>query len=63
VPHFKSGFLHIARGAGVPVVLATLDYGDRVVRLGPTFEVAEDIEAERVRVEAFFAPVQGRRAR
>jgi hypothetical protein len=45
------------------VVLATLDYGDRVVRLGPSFEVAEDIEAERVRVEAFFAPVKGRRAR
>ena len=25
VAHFKSGFLHIARAAGVPVVLATLD--------------------------------------
>ena len=63
VPRFKSGFLHIARGAGVPILLAALDYGARVVRLGPSFEVAEDIEAERARVEAFFAPVKGKRAR
>jgi len=63
VPHFKSGFLQIARGAGVPVMLATLDYGARVVRFGPTFEVGEDIEAERARIEAFFAPVKGKRPR
>jgi 1-acyl-sn-glycerol-3-phosphate acyltransferase len=63
VPHFKSGFLHIAKGAGVPVMLATLDYGERVVRLGPTSAVGEDIEAERARIEAFFAPIRGKRAR
>jgi 1-acyl-sn-glycerol-3-phosphate acyltransferase len=60
VPHFKTGFLHIARGAGVPVVLATLDYGARVVRLGPTLDVGEDIEAERDRVEALYAGVRGK---
>ena len=63
VAHFKSGFLHIARGAGVPVMLATLDYGARCVRLGPTFAVGEDIEAERARTEAFFAPIRGKRVR
>ncbi|MGZ5660910.1 MAG: 1-acyl-sn-glycerol-3-phosphate acyltransferase, partial [Usitatibacter sp.] len=34
---FRSGFLHIARGARVPVMLATLDWGRRTVRFGPTF--------------------------
>jgi 1-acyl-sn-glycerol-3-phosphate acyltransferase len=63
VPHFKSGFLHIARGAGVPVMLATLDYGARVVRLGPTSAVGEDLESERARIEAFFAPIRGKRPR
>ena len=63
VAHFKSGFLHIARGAGVPVTLATLDYAARCVRIGPTFEVGPDIEAERAKTEAFFAPVRGKRAR
>jgi 1-acyl-sn-glycerol-3-phosphate acyltransferase len=63
VPHFKSGFLHIARAAGVPVMLASLDYGARCVRLGPTFFPGDDVEAERQRIEAFFAKVQGCRPR
>jgi 1-acyl-sn-glycerol-3-phosphate acyltransferase len=60
---FKSGFLRIARGAGVPVVLAALDYGEHCVRFGPTFMPGADIEAERARAEAHFAPIRGKRAR
>ncbi len=63
VPRFKSGFLHIAHGAGVPVMLASLDYGTRCVRLGPTFHPRDDLDAELQRVEAFFAPVRGFRPR
>ena len=59
VEHFKSGFLHIARGARVPVLFATLDYGRRVVRLGPWFEPGEDVDAERRRCEDFYANVRG----
>ena len=60
---FKSGFLRIARGAGVPVVFAALDYGTRTVRFGPTFMPGEDIDAELARAEAYFAPIKGKRAR
>lgn len=60
VERFKSGFLHIARGAGVPVVLVALDWGHRVIRIGPTHEVGEDIEAERTRIERHFAGFRGR---
>ena len=63
VAHFKSGFLRIARGAGVPVLLASLDYEARCVRLGPAFEPGEDIEEERRKTEAFFAPIRGKRPR
>jgi 1-acyl-sn-glycerol-3-phosphate acyltransferase len=63
VPRFKSGFLHIARGAGVPVMLATLDWGARCIRLGPAFTPRDDLDAELARVEAFFAPIRGRRPR
>ena len=56
---YKAGFLHIARGAGVPVMLASLDFGERCIRLGPTFFPAEDIEHELRRVEHFFAAVRG----
>ena len=51
---YKSGFIHIARGARVPITFATLDYGVRCVRLGPTFEPGDDIEAELARVVAFY---------
>jgi len=59
VERFKPGFLYIARGARVPVLFATLDYGRKVVRLGPWFEPGEDVEAERVRCEEFYADVRG----
>ena len=57
---FKSGFLHIAKGARVPVVLATLDYGARCVRFGPMFEPGDDADADLRRVVEFFANVKGK---
>ena len=60
---FKSGFLHIARGARVPVLLAALDYEARCVRLGPCLEPGEDIEADRGRIAAYFAGVRGKHPR
>jgi 1-acyl-sn-glycerol-3-phosphate acyltransferase len=63
VERFKSGFLHIARGASVPVLFATLDWGNRVVRLGPLMQPGEDIEADLQRVETFYANVRGRNPR
>ena len=63
MPRFKAGFLHIARGAGVPILLAGLDYGTRSVRFGPLIEPGHDVEAERERVEAWFKPIRGRHPR
>jgi 1-acyl-sn-glycerol-3-phosphate acyltransferase len=60
VPQFKTGFLHIARGAHVPVMLAALDYEAKCVRLGPTITPGEDVEADRVAIEAHFSRVRGR---
>ena len=60
VPRFRTGFLHIARGAHVPVVLAALDYAAKVVRLGPIVQPGPDVEADRARIEAHFKGVRGR---
>ena len=59
----RAGFLHIARGAGVPIVLATLDYATRVVRLGPAFEPGGDVQRDVERVRVHFAAVRGKRQR
>lgn len=61
VARFKTGFLHIARGAGVPILLAALDYEAKCVRLGPTFNPGADVEADRTWVESHFASVRGKR--
>ncbi len=60
---YKSGFLHIARGARVPVLLASLDYASRCVRFGPELETTDDVEGDLRRVEAFYANVRGRNLR
>jgi 1-acyl-sn-glycerol-3-phosphate acyltransferase len=51
---YKSGFIHIARGAGAPILFATLDSGARCVRLGPAYTPSGDIEAELRRCETFY---------
>ena len=63
VERFRSGFVHIARGARVPVLLASLDYAARCVRFGPLIEPGSDVEAEVRRIEAFFSTVRGKNAR
>jgi 1-acyl-sn-glycerol-3-phosphate acyltransferase len=57
---YHAGFLHIARGARVPVLLATLDYGARCVRFGSVFDATEDVEGDLRRVEAFYTDVRGK---
>jgi 1-acyl-sn-glycerol-3-phosphate acyltransferase len=60
---FRSGFLHIARGAGVPVLLIAFDYGARRIRVGPLLQPSADVDADLARVEAYYAPVPGKRER
>ncbi|MBE2223098.1 MAG: lysophospholipid acyltransferase family protein [Anaerolineae bacterium] len=43
---WKKGFYYMAEGADVPVVVAAFDYGNKVVRFGPTFKPTGDIEAD-----------------
>lgn len=43
---FKRGFYHIARGAGVPVLAATVHYRERAVRFGPLMWPSGDFESD-----------------
>ncbi|AXE32505.1 glycerol acyltransferase [Chromobacterium phragmitis] len=60
VTEWKTGFYHIACGAGVPIALAYLDYGRREGGFGPMFEPSGDIEADLPKIRAFYADKQGR---
>lgn len=60
VEHWKSGFWHIARAAGVPVFCAWFHYPDRTVGLGELFELTSDMDADMARIRAYYAPFVGK---
>ena len=60
---WRSGFYHIAQGAGVPMVLVIFDYGRKIMRLGPTIWPSGNYEADLAEIQAYFADVQGKHAR
>jgi 1-acyl-sn-glycerol-3-phosphate acyltransferase len=59
---WKTGFHHIARGAGLPILLAYLDWGERRLGLGPLFDPGDDVDADVREIRAFYAPFRGRNA-
>ena len=58
--YWHSGFYHIAYKAGVPIAMATLDFGNKMVKLGSTFMPTGDIQADMKLIRAFYAGVQGK---
>jgi 1-acyl-sn-glycerol-3-phosphate acyltransferase len=56
-PHWKGGFYHIARGAGVPIVLGYIDYARKVAGLGPAFMPTGDIDADFAYFREFYSKV------
>lgn len=60
--HWKTGFYFIAQEAGVPIVLAFVDYGRKVGGLGPVFEPTGDLERDMADIKAFYAPIKGKNA-
>jgi 1-acyl-sn-glycerol-3-phosphate acyltransferase len=56
----KSGFWHIARQAGVPILPGYFDYPRKVIGLGPVFQPGADKDADIARLRAFYAPHRGR---
>jgi 1-acyl-sn-glycerol-3-phosphate acyltransferase len=60
--YWKTGFYYIAAGAGVPIVMAYLDYDKKVGGLGPIFQTTGDVEADMATIKAFYAGVKGKNA-
>jgi 1-acyl-sn-glycerol-3-phosphate acyltransferase len=56
-PYWKTGFYHIARGAGVPIVLGYIDFKRKVAGVGPAFTPSGDIEADFRYFDSFYAPI------
>ncbi|MDX2198783.1 MAG: 1-acyl-sn-glycerol-3-phosphate acyltransferase [Phycisphaerae bacterium] len=60
VTEWKRGYYHIAHGAGVPIVLAVLDYGARTVTLSGVLETSGDYDADFEWIRAHYAEARGK---
>lgn len=60
-PGWKSGFYRIARAAGVPVVIGTIDYGGRRIGLVDCFPLSGDETADLARIAACYRDCRGKR--
>ena len=54
VEAWKTGFYHVALGAGIPIVLGYLDFGNRVVGFGPTIWPTGDVEREMKLIQQYY---------
>lgn len=54
VRQWRTGFYHIALGAGVPLVCGIMDYGTRTGGLGPAFMPTGDYHADMIEVAKFY---------
>jgi 1-acyl-sn-glycerol-3-phosphate acyltransferase len=59
VPEWKRGFYHIAKSAGIPIVMAVVDGKHKTVRIGYVFHPTENIEADIKYIQGFFKGVVG----
>ena len=57
-PHWRSGFLHIARAAEVPLVCCTCDYSTKTVAILDSFVPTDDLTADMDRLRALYRPEQ-----
>ncbi len=60
VPHWKSGFYHIARAANVPIVPSYLDYSRRCGGFGPSLLPTGDIPSDMDELRDFYSDKVGR---
>ena len=60
--YWKTGFYYIAAGAGVPIVMAYLDYDKKIGGLGPVFQTTGDVDADMLAIKAFYAGIKGKNA-
>ncbi|HEX2573891.1 MAG TPA: lysophospholipid acyltransferase family protein [Polyangia bacterium] len=58
--YWKSGFYHIALGAGVPIGMGYLDYGKKTCGIKGFIMPTGDVRADMDRIRAFYRDVEGK---
>jgi len=61
VEKWKTGFYYIAKGANVPVVMATLDFGKKEVKISEPYYTTDDKEKDFEYFTSFYKDVLGKK--
>ena len=61
VDKWKTGFYYIAKGANVPVVMATLDFGEKKVKVSEPYYTTNDKTKDFEVFKAFYIGVKGKK--
>ncbi|MDZ7629491.1 MAG: 1-acyl-sn-glycerol-3-phosphate acyltransferase [Parvularculaceae bacterium] len=56
---WKSGFYHIAAGAGVPIVMSVLDYGTKTISISGALLPGGDYEADLALIKSHYETARG----
>jgi 1-acyl-sn-glycerol-3-phosphate acyltransferase len=59
VTEWKMGFYHIAKKAGIPLVLAVVDGKSKTVHIGQVFHPTENMDADIKTIQGYFAGTVG----
>ena len=57
---WRTGFLHIAREAHVPIVLGAIDFKTRRIMINTEFQPTGDLDADMRSIKRFYSPYEGK---
>jgi 1-acyl-sn-glycerol-3-phosphate acyltransferase len=62
VGKWKSGFYHIATGAGVPILMACFDYQNKIISFGPLITPSGNLNADIEAMQLIFENIRAKRS-
>jgi len=60
VDRWKTGFYYIAKGANIPIVMATLDFVNKEIRISEPYHLTDDMDADMQYFYRYFDGVIGK---
>lgn len=61
VTYWKTGFYHIAQGAGVPILMGFLDFQRKTSGIAGIYMTTGDIEVDMNYIKSIYAPIKGKK--
>ncbi len=61
VEKWRTGFYYIAKGANVPVIMITLDFKDKQIKISQPYATTDNMEADFQHFHQYFDGIVGKR--